>query len=438
MRSPIHRPRPDPASDTPLGALGHLDLTTRGGMALLRRFDAALRRLDDPAARRAAVSQLSLQWPLADRGQGLMVVPGGALALRRGDAVLACDPASASVLTGEAAQALRRALEALPCRSVVHAAEGLWLAPSLPPDGLAQSATLVEPSDALAAWLPAAAGWTGPALLRWGAGSVLAWEMAPVPGRLALAISVLGEVLAEARAMPRHWWDAPAGDDRYQLLSSGLSAHLDELLGNEVSDALRFALIAHWTDGDDSQASLLADGLGLLPACFATPFDDLPGLQPLSFWPRSMAAMAGADGPCAVFGISPAEAPLAWTLAARQGFLRAAREAFPAGTASLLAEGGKPAHPLPDPLPLAELGADRMARQGEHALAVLQRLPVDSGPLPVLLAAQGLAQACGVPVLVAVPAWGLCHFCDPLGPASRGNAAWFGFAGGLEDLAEAF
>jgi hypothetical protein len=432
MPSPC-RPSASHNADTPLTALGNLDLSTSLGMALLRRFDAALHRLPEGEARRHAVSQLVLQWPLARRGEGLMVVPGGALAWRQDDRILACDPASATLLAGPDVARMRAALVGRPCQSVVHEADGLRRFAGLPPAESAQAATLLAAAE-LTAWLPAAKGWNGPALLRWGPEAVLAWEMAPVPGRLALAISILGEVLAEDTVMPRHWWEAPTGDDRYQLLSSGLSAHLDEVLANEVSDALRFALVAYWTDGEESAASQLADGLGLLPACFDSPRERTAGLQPLASWPGCTVALADGQSPSALFAISPAEAPERWTPASRQGFLRAARDMLEPGSAVLLTEAGRP----PVPLPLEELGADRLARQGQHAMAVQHRLTAGATPLSILHTGAGLAQASGMPVLLAVPAWGLCHLCDPCGGAWQGNAAWFGFAGGLEDLAEAF
>lgn len=426
-----------PAAETPLDHVSGFDLATPSGMALLRRFDARLRHLGDLEARHAAVRRLSCEVPLAERGTGLMVLPGGALALRREAAVLVCDPASATALAGEAAQALRHGLADQPglaACSVTHGAEGLRAAPGLPPmpaaqvaaQVAAQAATLLEMPGALGAWLPETAEWRGPALLRWGAGGAVAWEMVPAPARLALGASVVGEPLPEAAAVPRDLWDAPTGDDRYQLLSTGLSAHLDELLGNEVSDFLRFALVDHWTDGEESLASQLADGLGLLPACFGTPFGSPAGLGALADWPAAAAAAAAA--PMAVLGIGPAQWGAAWGPERRGEFLRAARAALPeAAAAWLLAEA-----PGAAPLPLAQLGADRAARRAETPLALL--LPLPATALDLLLLGHGLARGCGAAVQVAAPAWGLCHGFDPLGGA--GNGGWYGLGGGLEDLAE--
>jgi len=419
------------AAETPLDHLSSFDLSTPVGMALLRRFDARLRHLGDVEARRAAVRRLSCQVPLANRGTGLLVLPGGALALRREEAILVCDPASAIALAGEAAQTPRQGLAALPGpapRSVVHEAEGVRALPRLPPVEGAQTVVLLETPGALGALLPETAQWRGPALLRWGAGGVVVWEMVPAPSRLALGASVVGEPLPENAAVPREVWDAPTGDDRYQLLSTGLFAHLDELLGNEVSDFLRYALVDHWTDGEESLASQLADGLGLLPACFGAPFDQPAGLIALADWPAAAAAATAA--PLAVLGIGPAQWGAAWMPERRGEFLRAMRAALPEGkTAWLLTEA-----PDAAPLPLMQLGADRAARQAAGPFAVL--LPLSGAPLDLLLLGHSLAQSCGAAVQLAAPAWGLCHSFDPLGGATRGNGGWYGLGGGLEDLAE--
>lgn len=422
-----------PAADTPLGALTRFDLSTPVGMALLRRFDAQLCRLGDAEAQRAAVRRLSCEAPLSDRATaGFLVLPGGALALRREAQVLVCDPASACALAGSAAAALRAALaeEALPglaLRSVTHRADGLWLTAGLPPEEVAQAVSLLEPAVLAAAW-PPLANWRGPALLRWGAGGVVAWEMVPAPMPLALGASVAGEVLPEAEALPRELWDAPTGDDRYQLLSTGLSAYLDELLGNEVSDLLRFELADYWTDGEDSLASRVADGLGLLPACFAAPAEAPVGLAALQDWPGAAAAIGAAGTPQAMLAIAPGDWQGAWLPEARLGFLRAARQAVPAEAATLLAEGG-------EAMPLSQLGADRLARRGAAALAVL--LPLPATPLALLLLGHQLAQGCSAPVQLAAPAWGLWHRCDPRGGGEAGNGGWYGLGGGLEELDEA-
>lgn len=367
---------------------------------------------------------------MADRARGLLVLPGGALALRVEAEMLVCDPASALALAGAPAQALRHGLAALSgtaSRSVTHGAEGLRAAPGLPLPEAAQAATLLETPRALGALLPEAAEWRGPALLRWGPGGVVVWEMVPAPSRLALGASVVGEPLPEDTSVPRDLWDAPTGDDRYQLLSSGLSAHLDELLGNEVSDFLRYALVEHWTDGEESLASQLADGLGLLPGCFGAPFGQPVGLGTLADWPA--AAAAAASAPLAVLAAAPAPWGAAWCPDRRGELLRAARAALPAESmAWLLAEA-----PGAAPLPLRQLGADRAARQAAGAFALL--LPLPATPLDLLLLGHRLAQSCGAALQLAAPAWGLCHRFDASGEG-QGNGGWYGLGGGLEDLAE--
>jgi hypothetical protein len=419
--------------DTPLAASGTLDLSTASGMALLRRFDSQLRRMGDPQTQRAAVRGLTCQAPLSDRAAGLLVLPGGALALRQGAEVLVCDPASACGLSGPAAATLRGALQAgTPgILHVVHRAEGLQAVPELPVRGCVQAATLVLQSAILAPLLPQAGQWRGPAVIRWCPGGAALWDMVPAPARLALGASVAGESLpADGGLVPPEVWDAPDGDDRYQLLSSGLFAHLDELLGNEVSDLLRYELVDHWTDGEDSLASLLADGFGALPACFATPFDRPAGQAALEAWPQARATLATTLAPLMLLGIAPEAAPPLWRGSFRQVFLRAARAVFALQPRAMLVSE-QPGLP---PLPLLGLAADRQIRRSEAACAVLAPLP--STPLELLVIGHRVAATMAGPAVVAAPAWGICHRFDPQGGSEAGNAGWYGFGGGLEEWLE--
>ncbi|WP_419900216.1 hypothetical protein [Roseomonas sp. USHLN139] len=414
--------------DTPLGGLTRFDLGTAEGMALLRQFDARLRRLGDPAAQRAAVRRLCCRAPLSSRTAGLLVLPGGALALREAEEVLVCNPAGVQALAGAEAARLLALLAGTPdLVSVVHGPAGLRRLAGLPPAGSLQSATLLREGRILAPLLPPAARWPGPALLRWGQGGgqggVVAWPMLPAPGRLALGASVAGEALLPAGApVAAEIWDAPAGDHRYQLLSTGLFAHLDELLGNEVSDLLRFELVDHWTDGEDSLASELADGIGLLPACFATPHDRPVAMAAMEGWPRAAALLHGAGEPLALLGIAARDWGTAWRPALRQAFLRQLRELVPAGSPALLV----PEEARAAPQPVAQLAADRQLRVSGADLAVL--LPLPPHPLALLRLAARLAGGIGAPVLLAAPAWGLCHRFDPGRDGDVGNAAWFGHA----------
>ncbi|ONG44715.1 hypothetical protein BKE38_27435 [Pseudoroseomonas deserti] len=419
--------------DTPLAGLTSFDLTTAEGMAMLRHFDARLRRLGDPGAQRAAVRRLRCRAPLSNRAAGLLVLPGGALALREGEAVLVCDPAGVQALAGaQLARLLALLAGAADLVSVVHGPAGLRRLAGLPPSGSLQAATLLPAGRLLAPLLPPAAGWNGPALLRWGRmgcqrgggqDGVVAWPMRPAPARLALGASVAGEALLPAAApVAPEIWDAPEGDDRYQLLSTGLFAHLDELLGNEVSDLLRFELVDHWTDGEDSLASELADGIGLLPACFATPHDRPVAMAALAGWPRAADLLRGAGEPLALLGIAARDWGPAWRPALRQSFLRQLRGLLPAGSPALLV----PEDVRAAPQPVAQLAADRQLRAGGDDLSIL--LPLPPHPSGLLRLADRLAGGIGAPVLLGAPAWGLCHRFDPAGGGESGNAAWFGHA----------
>jgi hypothetical protein len=408
---------PNPAlQDGPLARVGAYDLTTATGLALLRRFDAQFHRL--PAATRAdAVSALEVVLPLAERSDGLLVLPGGALAWRRDEAVLVCDPGSVIVVTQQPASLWDLAFMGL---TLGHAEEGLRLGATLPLP--AQAATLLPRGADLAPMLPATAEWRGPAVIHWHADGAAVWEMVPAPAPLALAASLCGEPLSPGAVLPRAVWAMEGADERYQLLCSGLGAHLDEVLASEVSDALRFALVAQWTDGGDSQASRLADGLGLLPSAFSAEAAHPAALGPLAGWPGAAARLRPGE---ALLGIAAAEARGHWDARLRQAFLQAAREGLPLGTRFLAEAGGH------EPADLQDLAADRQARAAAPACAAL--VPMHDATAQAALRQAGhLAMALGVPVLLVVPAWGLCHSLDPAGGSGHGNGAAFGLGAALD------
>lgn len=414
-------------SGSPFGQALRLDLGTGEGMALLRQFDARLRRLGE-AAQRAAVRELACRLPLAERASGLLVLPGGALALRRGGEVLVAEAGSAQGVQGATLAALWPVLARLPgVSSVLHGPHGLCHRPGLPPAAAAQAMTLLPRGAALAELLPAARGWEGPALLRWCPGGAVAWRLAPAPAELALGASIAGEALPMAgAALPAEAWDLPEGDDRFPLFSSGLFAHLDELLGNEVSDRLRYAMIACWTDGEDCLASRLADAVGLLPGGFATPWDRPGGLSALAQWPRAAALAADwAEGGALLLGLAAADWGAAWRPGRRHAALRAARPLLAADPAALLV----PEAAGRGPYALRLLGADREMRAGDGDVALLAGLgPVAPEPAAALRLARRLARAAEAPVRLLVPCWGLSQLCLPGegGAEGLGNAAWYG------------
>lgn len=415
--------------DTPLAGLTSLDLTSPAGMALLRRFDAQLRQMSTPEERRAAVQRLRCIPPLSDRASGLMVVPGGALALRQGRDVLVCDPASTLWLPDAAA--VRAVVEKQPAvLHILHREAGLCLAAAGESAGCAQAASFLPDAAVLSALHPRSGSEPGPAILRWSPWGAVAWRLQPAAPSLALGISVSGESLPpDGAGVSAEIWDAPHGDERYQLLSSGLFAHLDELLGNEVSDVLRFEMVDHWTDGDDCMASLLADQMGLLPACFTTPWNRPAGMAALGSWAPAASMMQASARPMMLLGIMAEDWQGAWRPAARHGFLRLLRKSLPAGSGALLCSV-REARP---PLPVEQLDADRQMRCSEEDCFVL--LPAPPIPEHALSLARQLADANAAPVHCVVPAWGLAQRFDALGGRGEGNAAWFGLSIRAAELA---
>jgi hypothetical protein len=125
-------------------------------------------------------------------------------------------------------------------------------------------------------------------------------------------------------------------------------------------------------------------------------------------------------------GIAAAEAAGHWNAALRQSFLAALRAEEPSG-ALLVAEATRA-----EPAPLHGLAADRLVRGGTPACAALAPLTGRETPQGLLRRTAALALALGVPVLLAVPAWGLCHLLDPAGGPGSGNGAAYGLGAALE------
>jgi hypothetical protein len=124
-------------------------------------------------------------------------------------------------------------------------------------------------------------------------------------------------------------------------------------------------------------------------------------------------------------GIAAAEAADRWDPALRQAFLAALRETFPA--ALLLAEAGRG-----EPAPLESLAADRLVRGTAPAYAALASVAEEQDPPALLRRMAALALRLGVPVLLAVPDWGLCHWLDPAGGPGGGNGRGYGLGAALE------
>ena len=404
----------DPSQDGPLAGVVAYDLSAPGGLALLRRFDAQFHRLP-PEARDEAARRLPLRLPLAERADGLLVLPGGALAWRDEAGILLPDPGSAIGVTTLAPALRRLALAAPGATALHHAADGLQLGAA----GAVQCAVVLPSAAVLAPLLPAVVEWRGPALLHSHPGGAVLWELVPAPPALALAASLCGEAIPDSAALPRHLW-AMGADDRFQHLSAGLAQHLDEHLAAEISDALRFALIGHWTDGDSSEASRLADGLGLLPAGFGPDPGRPPAGGIAAAFPRAAAALP--DGH-ALLGLAGAEAAGRWDAALRQRFLQQLRAQWP--EALLLGESGA----VP-PLPLEGLAADRLARTESRACVALLPLGEPAAPSLLLQRAGALARMLDAPLLLLAPPWGLGQWLD--GTGGCGNGPGFGMGAALE------
>ncbi len=409
-----------PHLDSPLAGVTVYDLAAPAGFALLRRLDAQFHRLP-LASRSMALESVSLALPLACRAEGLLVLPGGAIVWRRGATVLLADPSSSVGVTTSARLLKQAVSERSGNFFISHMKNGLQIGHHAAFSE--QSVTIVPRASLYADILPELLEWRGPAIIHWQPQGAAMWEMVPAPPPFALAASLIGEPLDEHGPLSRSVWAPGEGADGiYQHLSSGLAGHLDEWLANEVSDALRYSLIARWTDGEDSIASRLADGIADLPTAFGADPAGPVTLAPLASWPAGMVQDGSVHG---LMGLSQLGCGAAWTPALRRQALHVMREVLPAE--AVLTDERMATRIL-----IGDLAADRLVRSGVQALAALVPLEVHDSPARLLHRAERMAERLRIPLLLTVPAWGLCHQFDPNGMRQGGNGPAFGLGAGLE------
>ncbi len=404
-----------------------MDLGDASAIALLRRLDVTLA---NPHARLPTLSVSRL--PLAATADlSLVLLPGGALAVRGPDETLVCDPQSCVVFSHDQLAPLRAQLTAA-------AAQTSALAVPHPPRGPG-TITLLADARHLVALQPDCVGWTGPALLRCYADGAVAWSLTPAPDCLVLAASVLGVPLAgldpasvpegrlvatSAGAPPDEAWQAATAELRFRIVSLGLAEHVDALLAAELSDSLRHAVIDACCDGEASLAARLTEALGVLPACLPPAcLPDPVGPDGMALPPPWSAALASCDRPgLALLGVSPA-APPSRTIPALRSLpeLSDARLFRPGGAA----------------VPLLSDAALFLARRRDDDPTLGLWLPLPTHPLALYRLADRIARRLATPVLAVAPGWGFCHQADPTGLQDTGNAAWFGLGIDLDELDEA-
>ena len=401
-----------------------IDLGAHDMAMQLARFEAVWTVL--PARLRAtAIAELRLSVPAPDaHTHGVILLPGGAVALRAGlEGVLVADPHSAAALGRTAAAALRMAVAAAPgTQTLVHLAEGIALRPSLPTALPAQSCSLITDATVLAAALPAAARWTGRAIVQWRDGGAVAWRLVAAPSVLALAASLSASVIEPgARPLASGAWQAVGQAARLEQLAPGLFDRVNDLLVDEVNDTLRYALAERAVTGTDCVADRVIEALRLLPGLFGPDHRQDAGAHLLAAWPRAQAALQGQGTDLAMIGIEggvagPEGLAALRAVLDREGLLFAERPA----AARMVVLGGR----------AARTAADRLDEGNRFGVLIAP----PSDPAALFALAESVSRRTGVRVVAAAPCWNFYHRLDARTDTEAGNAAWFGMGAGLDEL----
>lgn len=339
------------------------------------------------------------------------LLPGGTLACRgAGGKLLVADPLSAQCLGAEASNDLRNLLAGHPGSfTVAHQPDGVRLQTGIPPDTPAQAATLLPPG----AW-PRADG-DGASIVAWHGGGAVVWSLADAPAAVKLATSLGGVPLeAEMAPAPAHGWAAAGGDAVFDLLSPALAARVDDLLALELSDSLRWALVAACCDGPDCLASGLAEVLCSLPGLMQPDPLRPAGMPAAEQWDACLPMLADRQAPHVLLGLHGIALP-------RRAVL-ALRAALGARLVTL--------HTGAD---MIDLNAEAAFFAAAHKSLAVLLAPPEGGPEELYGLAQDIAMRAGANVLAAAPCWGFRHGIDADG-RETGNAAWFGMGPSLEEL----
>lgn len=402
-----------------------IDLGSPDAPMLLSQFDNAWTSLP-PRLRDNALANLHLTvLPPEPHGHGVAVLPGGAVALRAGvEGVLVCDPHQSAVLGRDAAQALRTRLSDQPgLLSAAHQPDGMVLR-SGPPAGAPprQSCTVLPDASVLAGIVASAQSWCGRVLVQWHPAGAAVWALTEAPDCLALVASIAATAL-ECGAAPLRtgpWQDTDL-DSRIESLGPGVFDRVNDLLTDEVSDDLRYALARHAVEGDNSVAARLADALRLLPSVFGPLTEDGAGYGLLAAWPRAAKALASHAADLAMIGIEGGVAGADGLAALRavldhEGLLFAERPA-PGRMVALAGHA-------------AQAAAARLDEGNRYGALIA--LPAD--PQALFAFADTLSRRLGARIIAAAPCWGFYHRIDHRDDTEAGNAAWFGLGAGLDEL----
>lgn len=405
-----------------------LDLRETSGFAQLQRMNLRWPELAEND-QRAWLNRTDIMLPPCPTSKAeIVLLPGGAVALRSPTEYLVCDPAEAAVFNQAEVKQLRRLLRGRgDVSSLLHTDGGVMLHRRVPKHLPPQAVSIVPNVGKL----PFRVGFGGPALIHWGHHGAVARPLVEVSGLLALAVSLAAVPLdggyepglvRGSSVIVAETWQAADAADRCRLIGVALMEHLSDLVGGTICDELRCGLMEACVEGSDSLAARIAKGLAVLPSCFAADPDACPGTPP-SVWRQAMAHIREAPHPRALLGIDNLIDPLAMTRSLRDSLEHAEVMAFDAYGDTVL--GG--------PVALHSDAALFLARKAGPLGRLAVAIPTPTSPLELYALTHEVTLVSRARIIAVAPGWGFCHRIEPDGEEA-GNAGWFGMGVGLDEV----
>jgi hypothetical protein len=356
----------------------------------------------------------------------MVLLPGGAVALRGPDAILVSDPVETVVFNQAEVKQLRRVLRnRADVSTLSHTSGGVVLRRRVPKHLPPQAVTLVPNAKRLPVRVP----FTGPVLIQWGLHGAVARPLVDAPALLALAISLAPSprvaggpgVAHEAPTFAPETWQAVDARDRWQLIATSVQEHVSELLADTVCDELRYALVDACVTGPDSLANRIAKAIAILPTSFVADPASLPISLPEA-WRPAMVHIRDLPFPRALLGLDKLPDPVAAIRRLRDIMEQAEIIAFDKDGEVLLGH----------PVSLHSDAALFMARVAGTRGRVGVAVPVSVSPVELYVLASDVSAMTEGRVIAIAPCWGFCHHVEPDGQ-EYGNAGWFGMGAGLDE-----
>jgi hypothetical protein len=404
-----------------------LDLRQTSGFAQLRRMNLLWPEMS-AIEQRVWLDRTELMLPPCETGHtDLVLLPGGAVALRSPTEMLVCDPMEVAVFNQAEVKQLRRLLRGRrDVSTLLHIDDNVRLHRRLPKH-LPPQAVSVVPNIGK---LPFRVGFSGPALIQWGHHGAVARPLVEVSGLLALAISLTAApqissgcgLVCGGSAIVAETWQAADAEDRCRLIALPLMEHFGDLVAGTICDELRCGLMETCVEGPESLAARIAKALAVLPSCFDNDPDAIPGSLP-AVWRHATRHIGDATHPRALLGLDHLIDPLA--------ALRGLRNSLEQAEVTAFDEEGNPA--AGGPVALHSDAALFLARKAGPLGRLGVAIPTPVSPLVLYALAHEVALVSQARIIAVAPDWGFCHRIGPDGEES-GNAGWFGMGVGLDEV----